>query len=51
MEYGGEVEGIDTAFLEWWGLTHNWDFTGKGLYEKHAKKCFYAGYRSAGGDS
>ena len=51
MEYGGEVEGIDTAFLEWWELAHNWDFVGDCLYEKHAKKFFYAGYRSARGES
>jgi hypothetical protein len=36
----------EKAFLKWWTASHDWDFTGDGLYETHAKKCFMAGWAS-----
>jgi hypothetical protein len=41
------TEATESAYLVWWNENHDWDFTGEGLYETHAKKCFSAGYASA----
>jgi hypothetical protein len=38
----------DVAFLSWWNETHDIDFhEHTGMYERHAKKCFDAGYTRA----
>ena len=41
------TEETPSAYLVWWNENHDWDFTGEGLYETHAKKCFSAGYAIA----
>lgn len=41
------TEETPSAYLVWWNENHDWDFTGEGLYETHAKKCFSAGYTIA----
>ncbi len=33
------------SFLNWWNQNHDFDFVeDSGMYEKHALKCFLAGY-------
>jgi hypothetical protein len=38
----------EAAFLQWWNKSHDYDFHKDiGMYEKHAYKCFMAGYHTA----
>ena len=39
---------VDEAFLKWWAATHDISYMkDSGMYEKHAYKCFCAGYTAA----
>jgi hypothetical protein len=41
------TEETPSAYLVWWNQNHASDFTREGVYEKHSKKCFSAGYAIA----